>query len=66
MAALEGREPTIETARAAAHAAGSEVSPITDVRGSAEYKKLLLGQLVLAHFQVLFEVGADQFAGIRP
>jgi xanthine dehydrogenase small subunit len=62
MAALEGREPTIETARAAAHTAGSEVSPITDVRGSAEYKKLLLGQLVLAHFEVLFQVGADQFA----
>ena len=28
----------------------SEISPITDVRGSAEYKKLLLRQLLLAHF----------------
>lgn len=28
----------------------SEISPITDVRGSAEYKRLLLRQLLLAHF----------------
>jgi xanthine dehydrogenase small subunit len=62
MAALEGREPTPTTALAAAETARSEISPITDVRGSAEYKKLLLGQLVLAHFQVLFQVDVGQFA----
>ena len=60
MTVLEGREPTLETARAAAETARSEVSPITDVRGSADYKRLLLGQLVLAHFQVLFRVDAAQ------
>ncbi len=65
MAMLEGREPTVATARSAADSARSEISPISDVRGSAEYKKLLLGQLVLAHFQVLFQVEADQFAGAR-
>jgi len=27
------------------------VAPIDDVRGSAGYKRLLLGQLVKAHFQ---------------
>jgi len=34
--------------------ANSEISPISDVRGSAEYKKLLLGQLIKAHFIELF------------
>jgi len=62
MAALEGREPTPATALAGAETARSEVSPITDVRGTAEYKRLLLGQLVLAHFQTLFHVDTEQFA----
>lgn len=32
-----------------------EISPISDVRGSAEYKRLLLRQLIIAHFITLFE-----------
>jgi len=64
MAVLEGREPTADAARAAAETARAEIAPITDVRGSAEYKKLLLGQLMLAHFQVLFNVDAGQFVDI--
>jgi xanthine dehydrogenase small subunit len=59
MAVLEGSEPTSATALAAAETARSEISPITDVRGSAEYKRLLLGQLVLAHFHVLFGLEAE-------
>jgi xanthine dehydrogenase small subunit len=31
-----------------------EISPITDVRGSREYKRLLLRQLFFAHFLQLF------------
>lgn len=31
-----------------------EISPISDIRGSAEYKRLLLRQLILAHFLTLF------------
>ena len=31
-----------------------EISPISDARGSAAYKKLLLGQLIKAHFITLF------------
>jgi xanthine dehydrogenase small subunit len=31
-----------------------EISPISDVRGSAEYKRLLLRQLLIAHFLRLF------------
>ncbi|MFT5645900.1 MAG: xanthine dehydrogenase small subunit [Aureispira sp.] len=34
--------------------AQQEVSPISDVRGSVEYKRLLLRQLMKAHYQVLF------------
>ena len=32
----------------------SEISPISDVRGSAEYKRLLIEQLFKAHFIELF------------
>ena len=38
---------TIDVAR-------SEISPISDARGSADYKRLLLGQLIKAHFITLF------------
>jgi xanthine dehydrogenase small subunit len=55
-ALLGGRPPSAETARAAADAATNEISPISDVRGSAEYKRVLLGQLILAHFHVLFGI----------
>ena len=34
--------------------AQSEISPISDARGSEEYKRLLLGQLIKAHFITLF------------
>lgn len=32
----------------------NEISPISDARGSAEYKTLLLRQLILAHFEKFF------------
>jgi len=50
---LTGKLVTAELARRAADIARAEVAPITDVRGSADYKRLLLGQLVLAHLHVL-------------
>lgn len=34
--------------------AQTEITPISDARGSAEYKRLLLTQLIKAHFVVLF------------
>ena len=34
--------------------AQSEITPISDVRGSEEYKRLLLGQLIKGHFLQLF------------
>lgn len=55
-ASMVGREPGAKTAERAARIARSEVSPISDVRGSAGYKSLLLGQLLLAHFNTLFDI----------
>ena len=56
---LAGRAPDAATALGAAEMARSEVAPISDVRGTADYKRLLLGQLVLAHFDVLFGIGEE-------
>jgi xanthine dehydrogenase small subunit len=51
---LAGRDITADTVREAASAALEEISPISDVRGSREYKGLLLRQLIFAHFVELF------------
>jgi CO/xanthine dehydrogenase FAD-binding subunit len=45
-AALEGQAPTPETIEIAARAAESEVSPISDIRGSAAYRRALIGEYV--------------------
>lgn len=47
---LVGRELSVETVTAANEVLQSEISPISDVRGTADYKRLLLRQLLLAHF----------------
>ncbi|MBF9143474.1 FAD binding domain-containing protein [Hymenobacter properus] len=47
---LQGRELTAETVTAANEVMQSEISPISDVRGTSEYKRLLLRQLLWAHF----------------
>ncbi|MGC4121641.1 MAG: FAD binding domain-containing protein [Myxococcales bacterium] len=48
--AFHGRKPDAATADAIAKAAMEAARPIDDIRGSAAYKKALLGQLVRAHF----------------
>ncbi len=58
-AALSGMGISTGTALLAVRTARGEVSPIDDVRGSAEYKKLLLGQLIAAHFAELFPQQID-------
>ncbi|MBO2009562.1 FAD binding domain-containing protein [Hymenobacter negativus] len=47
---LQGRELTAETVSAANEVMQSEISPISDVRGTSDYKRLLLRQLLWAHF----------------
>jgi xanthine dehydrogenase small subunit len=51
---LEGKEVSTEIVKEAARIADTEISPISDVRGSAKYKRLLLRQLIYAHFVELF------------
>jgi len=53
-AVLLGQPLTAATVHAAATVAQSEIAPITDRRGSADYKRLLLRQLIYAHFLKLF------------
>ena len=47
---LIGQTADVETAIAANNILQKEIAPISDVRGSAEYKRLLTRQLFLAHF----------------
>ncbi len=51
---LIDEEISIDTIDSALTIMINEISPISDVRGSAEYKKLLLSQLFKAHFLKLF------------
>ncbi len=51
---LKGKEVTAANIRKAVKIVEQEISPISDVRGSARYKTLLLRNLVFAHFITLF------------
>ena len=45
-AAIEGRRPTPETASAAAAAITGEITPIDDVRSTAEYRRAVTGRIL--------------------
>ncbi|OQW91938.1 MAG: hypothetical protein BWK78_03170 [Thiotrichaceae bacterium IS1] len=51
---LTGKEIKLEVIREAGKIVQTEISPLSDVRGSSEYKRLLLRQLFYAHFITLF------------
>lgn len=51
---LHGKAVKPEILLAAGAIAQTEISPISDLRGSAEYKRLLFRQLLFAHFLKLF------------
>jgi xanthine dehydrogenase small subunit len=51
---LTGKRLTVAVVVEAAKRAQQEVQPISDLRGSAAYKRLLVRQLVYAHFLKLF------------
>ncbi len=51
---LVGKPVNVETVRQSADVLQSEISPISDVRGSSNYKRLLAQQLYFGHFTSLF------------
>ena len=51
---LEGRPAEVGVVTQAAAIADDEIAPISDIRGTADYKRLLLRQLLFAHFERLF------------
>jgi xanthine dehydrogenase small subunit len=51
---LIGKEVSEEIVAETIELAQSEISPISDARGTAEYKRLLLSQFIKAHFLTLF------------
>lgn len=51
---LANKEITIEVLKEANLVMQEEISPISDVRGSSDYKRLLARQLFFAHFTKLF------------
>ncbi|MBT4555483.1 MAG: 2Fe-2S iron-sulfur cluster binding domain-containing protein [Candidatus Marinimicrobia bacterium] len=51
---LNGKELSAQNMKSANDVLQREISPISDVRGSADYKRLLLRQLFYAHFIKLF------------
>ena len=51
---LAGKEAAPTTVREAMEVMNDEIAPISDARGTADYKRLLLRQLFFAHFLVLF------------
>jgi len=51
---LNGKEVSAETIAAASEIMQSDISPISDVRGTEQYKRLLLRQLFKAHFVEIF------------
>jgi xanthine dehydrogenase small subunit len=51
---LAGQNVCLKTVKTAADIAQSEIAPISDTRGSVQYKRLLLQQLLYTHFVKLF------------
>lgn len=51
---LKGKEINQKTLQQAIDIMNTEITPISDVRGTSEYKRLLANQLVKAHFIKLF------------
>ncbi|MEO5648285.1 MAG: FAD binding domain-containing protein, partial [Chitinophagaceae bacterium] len=50
---IQGKKNSPELIEELIEISNEEISPISDVRGSEKYKRLLLGQLLKAHFEVL-------------
>jgi xanthine dehydrogenase small subunit len=58
---LSGKQINAETIAAANEIMQQEISPISDVRGTADYKRLLMRQLFRAHFVELFATEITEY-----
>lgn len=56
---MVGKRLSLELIHDAMYLVDDEISPISDVRGSSEYKRHLLKHLIFAHFQVLFGIEGE-------
>jgi xanthine dehydrogenase small subunit len=56
---LKGKKINEETTTSAIEVMKTEISPISDARGTKEYKTLLLGQLIRAHLMPLIRHGGE-------
>lgn len=63
VAFLKGKKINEENLKTAIEIMNNEIAPISDVRGTKEYKRLLLRQLFLAHFNTSTEI-IKQVVGI--
>ncbi|HEY4151053.1 MAG TPA: FAD binding domain-containing protein [Chitinophagaceae bacterium] len=64
---LEGKPVSETTILKAIMLAQSEITPIGDTRGSEAYKRLLLSQLIKAHFITLFpELNVSELLAVEP
>ncbi|HLP16434.1 MAG TPA: FAD binding domain-containing protein [Bacteroidota bacterium] len=59
---LSGREMNADVLSAALHEVQREISPISDARGSAGYKRMLLRQLIAAHVMKYFPAAVKKEA----
>jgi len=64
-AALAGAVVDDATVRGAVRAATAEATPIDDLRGSAAYKRALLGHQLVAHVDALFPGTIDWREALR-
>ncbi|MDQ3020727.1 MAG: FAD binding domain-containing protein [Bacteroidota bacterium] len=51
---LKAKELNLENIKEAVEISQTEISPISDARGSSDYKRLLLSRLIYTHFITLF------------
>ena len=61
---LKAKQINAENLKAAIEIMNAEIAPISDARGTKEYKRLLLRQLFLAHFQRINEKANSVVEGI--
>ncbi len=64
---LKGKAVSVPLVMEAIGVMETEITPISDARGAKEYKKLLLGQLMKAHFKTLFpELDIKKLLAVEP